>query len=152
MMDGFGFGYKRDEQNGVLWRKVNNGGIEIYPDVDIGKNTIIDRGSYRDTSIGRNTKIDNLVHIAHNVIIGKSCLIVAGTIVGGSVEIGDYCYLGMNCSIKDHVKIGNHVLIAAGSVVISDVPDYDIVAGNPAVSIKDKVNISDEERFQMVGY
>ena len=151
MQDGYGFGYKRLE-NGKLIRKENNFDIDIGQDVDIGLYSCIDKGSYRNTVIGEGTKIDNLVHIAHNAIIGKHCLIVAGTIIGGSAEIGDFCFIGMNSSIKDHVKIGKHVIVGAGSVVIHDVEDYDIVAGNPAKSVKDKVTLTPEQIFQLVGY
>jgi len=151
MQDGFGFGYLR-KSDGFLVRKKNSKMLVLGDNVEIGKYTVLDCGSYRNTVVGDGTKIDNLVHIGHNVIIGKNCLIVAGTVVGGSVEIGDSCYIGMNVSIRDHVKIGKHVLIGAGSVVLRDVPDYDIVAGNPAISIKNRVNLSPLERFQMVGY
>lgn len=146
-----GFGYFRN-RDGRLLKKQSDYETKIENDVEIGLNTVIDNGSYRDTVIGEGTKIDNLVHIGHNAIIGKHCLLVAGTVVGGSAEIGDFSYLGMNCSIKDHVKIGKHCLVGAGSVVVHDIPDYDIVAGNPAKSIKDKVTLKDSERFNMVGY
>ncbi len=150
-MFGHGFGYTRNEL-GVLVGKETNGSIILGKDVNVGINTVIDNGSYRDTIIDNGTKIDNLCHIAHNVIIGEHCLIIAGTVIGGSVQIGDYSYIGMNASIKDHVKIGKHVIVGAGSVVINDILDYGIVAGNPAKSIKDKITLTDEERFNMAGY
>jgi len=151
MLDGFGFGYYRAE-GGHLHRKENKFDIKIGFNVDVGLYTCIDKGSYRDTEIGEGTKIDNLVHIGHNAIIGKHCLIVAGSVIGGSAEIGDFCFIGMNSSIKDHVKIGNHVTVGAGSVVINGIPDYDIVVGNPAKSVKDKVTLTSEKIFQMAGY
>jgi UDP-3-O-[3-hydroxymyristoyl] glucosamine N-acyltransferase len=149
-MFGHGFGYTRNDK-GELVGKETNGSTIIGKDVNIGINSVIDNGSYRDTVIGKGTKIDNLCHIAHNALIGEHVLIIAGTVVGGSVEIGSYSYIGMNVSIKDHIKIGKHVIVGAGSVVIEDIPDYDVVAGNPAKSIKSKVTIDDEARWHMVG-
>ena len=151
MQDGYGFGYARDN-TGKLIRKKNCCSIRIGNDVEISRAACIDYGSYRNTVIGDGTKIDNLVHVGHNAIIGKHCLLVAGSIIGGSSEIGDYSYIGMNASIKDHVKIGNHVIVGSGAVVISDILDYDIVVGNPAKSILGKINLTDEERWNMVGY
>lgn len=151
MLDGYGFGYFR-AADGTLIRKENHKHIVTGIEVEIGKNTVIDYGSYRNTFIDDGTKIDNLCHIGHNAKIGKHCLIVAGSVIGGSVEIGDFCYIGMNASIRDHVKIGKNVIVGAGSVVLKDVPDHDIVAGNPAISIKNRVTLSKEERFNMVAY
>jgi len=89
----------------------------------------IDRAVNGYTFIGEGTKIDNLVHVAHGVKIGKHCLIVAGTVIGGSTEIGDRCFLGINCSIKNKVNIGNDVTIGMGAIVLSDVPDGTVVKG-----------------------
>jgi len=148
---GSGFGFKRNK-SGELTRNDHPFGVIFGKDVEIGRLTNIDQGSWRSTSIGMGTKIDSLVHIGHNVIIGRHCLLVSGCVIGGSTEIGDYTYIGENASIKQHLKIGHHVIVGQGAVVIKDVPDYDIVGGNTAKSIKDKVNLTDEERFRMVGY
>ena len=148
---GSGFGFKRNK-SGELKRNEHPFSVIFGEDVEIGRLTNIDRGSWRSTSIGKGTKIDSLVHIGHNAIIGKHCLLVSGCVIGGSAEIGDYSYIGMNAVIKQHIKIGNHTIIGAGSIVINDVPFHEIMAGNPAVSIRNKVNLTDEERFRMVGY
>lgn len=148
LKDRFGFGYKRD-MFGHLSRKPNNFGVIKGKGVEIGRHTCIDKGSYRDTKIGDYTKIDNLVHIGHNSIIGKECLIVAGSVIGGSAVIGDYCYIGMNVSVLDHITIGNNSIIGAGSVVTKNVPANSIWAGNPAKPIK--TTLTPEERFQMCG-
>ena len=141
-----GFGYFRNDK-GILIKKESNYSKKIGDDVDIGINTVIDNGSYRDTIIGNGTKIDNLVHIGHNAVIGEHCLIVAGTVIGGSVQVGSFTYIGMNVSVKDHVKIGIHCIIGAGSVVIKDVDDYSIIAGNPAKQIK--TNLSAKQLHDM---
>ena len=136
MKDGYGFGFTRDER-GKLKRKPNNFGVKIGKDVEVGLYTCIDKGSYRDTVIGEGTKLDNLIHVGHNAIIGKHCLIVAGSVIGGSVEIGDYTFIGMNVSIKEHVKIGKNCIIGAGSVVLNDVPSGQVWVGNPARYLKE---------------
>ena len=148
---GSGFGFMRDK-SGKLKRNEHDYEIKLGRNVEIGRLTNIDKGSWRDTIIGNGTKIDSLVHIGHNAIVGKHCLLVAGSNIGGSAEIGEYSYIGMNAVIKQHIKIGKHVIIGAGAIVINDVADYEIMAGNPAKSIKSKVKLTDEERFRMVCY
>lgn len=129
-----GFGYEWDGNEWVHFP--HHGNVVIGNEVRIGAYTCIDRGNESDTVIGNGTKIDNLVHIAHNAQIGERCLIVAGSVIGGSAKIGDRCFIGMNASIKEHVTIGNDVTIGAGAVVLCDVPDGETWAGVPAKKIK----------------
>lgn len=143
-----GFAYERYETTEPV-KFPHFRGVIIEDNVEICANTNIARGSLTDTVIGEGTKIDSMVHIAHNVRVGKNCLLTAGTIIGGSASIGDSCWTGLNCTIKDHVKLGNNVLVGAGACVIHDVPDGDIVAGIPAKSIKHKVSTHDT--FLMAG-
>lgn len=126
-----GFGYARAE-DGTLVKMPHRGNVVIEENVEIGSNTCIDRAVVGSTVIGAGTKIDNLVHIAHGVKIGKNCLIVAGAVIGGSCEIGDNCFIGINASIKNKVKIGNNVTVGMCAVVLKDVPDGVTVIGNPA--------------------
>ncbi len=133
-----GFAFERYE-NGTLERFPHIGGVKIGKNVEISANSSVARGSLSDTIIGDGTKLDALVHVAHNVKIGKDCELTAGTIIGGSALLGDMCWTGLNSMIKDNIKIGNNVIIAASAGVIHDVIDGDIVAGIPAKSIKDKV-------------
>jgi UDP-3-O-[3-hydroxymyristoyl] glucosamine N-acyltransferase len=143
-----GFGFER-LPNGQIERFPHLKGVIIGNNVEICPNSAIARGSLSDTKIGDETKIDALVSIAHNVQVGKRCLVTEGAIIGGSVKIGDECWLGLNSTIKQKVKIGNNVLVAAGACVLHDVPDEDIVGGVPAKSIKDKV--SSDRLFMMAG-
>ena len=143
-----GFGFER-LPNGQLERFPHLKGVIIGDNVEICPNSAIARGSLLDTRIGDETKIDALVSIAHNVQIGKRCLLTEGAIVGGSVKIGDECWLGLNSTVKQKVKIGNNVLVSAGACVLHDVLDTDIVAGSPAKSIKEKV--SSDRVFMMAG-
>jgi UDP-3-O-[3-hydroxymyristoyl] glucosamine N-acyltransferase len=111
------------------------GKVIIGNDVEIQTNCSIARGSLKDTIIEDGTKIDALVHVAHNVNIGKNCSLTAGTIIGGSTTIGDTCWLGLNSTVKHKLRIGNKVIIGSGASVIDNIPDEDIVAGIPAKSI-----------------
>jgi len=143
-----GFAFERD-RDGRLERFPHLGGVILEDDVEVCANSSIAGGSLGHTLVGRGTKIDALVHIAHNVRIGRNCQLAAGTIIGGSTTIGDSCWTGLNSTLKNHIAIGNNVLVAAGACVTVNVLDGDIVAGVPARSIKDKVKT--RELFIMVG-
>lgn len=143
-----GFAFER-LPDGSLERFPHAAGVIVGRNVEICANCSITGGSLTNTIIGDGTKIDALVHIAHNVRVGKNCQLAAGTIVGGSTVIGDSCWLGLNSTLKNQISIGDHVLVAAGACVIKDVPPEDVVAGVPAKSIRDKV--SSPELFLMRG-
>jgi UDP-3-O-[3-hydroxymyristoyl] glucosamine N-acyltransferase len=134
-----GFSYERDEHNFELERFPHIGGVKIGANVEVSTNCSIARGSLSDTIIGDGTKIDALVHIAHNVQIGRNCVLASGTIVGGSTKIDDACWCGLNCTIKHKVRIGTGVTIENGSSVIHDIPDGEVVEGVPAKSIKNRL-------------
>ena len=144
-----GFAYERDPETLELERFPHIGGVIIGNNVEICANSSIARGSLSDTVIGDGTKMDALVHVAHNVVIGRNCELTAGTIIGGSTTIGDTCWTGLNSTLKNKIKIGNKVVVGAGACVIHDVPDEDIVAGVPAKSIKNKV--TSDKLFLMAG-
>ena len=144
-----GFAYERDPETLELERFPHIGGVVIGNNVEICANSSIARGSLSDTVIGDGTKLDALVHVAHNVVIGRNCELTAGTIIGGSTTLGDTCWTGLNSTLKNKIKIGNKVIVGAGALVINDVPAEDIVAGVPAKSIKHKV--SSDKLFLMAG-
>lgn len=112
------------------------GRVIIQDDVEVGSNTTIDRGALSDTIIGEGTKIDNLVQIAHNVRIGRFCVIAAHCGISGSVTIGDMTMLGGRVGLADHLVIGSRVQIAAASGVMNDIPDGEKWGGLPARPIK----------------
>jgi len=143
-----GFAYERHD-TGELEKFPHKGYVRLGDNVEIYANCSVARGSLSDTIIGNGTKLDALVHIAHNVIVGKNCELTAGTIVGGSTTIGDTTWTGLNSTLKNKIKVGSNVIVASGASVIHDVPDCDIVAGVPARSIKHKVNT--DEVFLMAG-
>jgi len=111
--------------------------VIIQDDVEIGANTTIDRGGIRDTVIGEGTKIDNLVQIAHNVTIGRHCLIAGQVGISGSARLGDFVMLGGKVGIADHVTIGTGASLGAQSGVMGDVPAGARWIGSPAQPVRD---------------
>jgi UDP-3-O-[3-hydroxymyristoyl] glucosamine N-acyltransferase len=131
--DGFGFAFAA----GRFGKVPQVGRVIIQDDVEIGANTTIDRGATRDTVVGEGTKIDNLVQIAHNVVIGRHCAIVAQTGISGSARLGDYVMLGGQVGVVGHVTIGARAQIAASSNVSGDVPEGARWGGTPAKPMRD---------------
>jgi UDP-3-O-[3-hydroxymyristoyl] glucosamine N-acyltransferase len=113
------------------------GRVIIQNDVEIGANATIDRGAIRDTVIGEGSKIDNLVQIAHNVEIGRHCLIASQTGISGSTTVGDFVMMGGKVGITDHITIGTGAQIAAGSGVMSNIPPGTKWGGSPAEPARD---------------
>jgi UDP-3-O-[3-hydroxymyristoyl] glucosamine N-acyltransferase len=116
----------------VLTRIQSLGSVDIGDDVEIGAATTIDRATIEATRIGRGTKIDNHVHIGHNVTIGETCIVCGKVGVSGSVTIGDRVRLGGGAGIADHVTIGDEAVVAAGSGVGSNIAAGSFVSGAPA--------------------
>lgn len=131
-----GFGYEFDKGR---HRKVRQAGIvQIDNDVEIGAGTMVDRARFGRTWIGEGTKIDNLVQIGHNVVIGKHCIIVASTAIAGSAQIGDYVVIAAQCGIAGHVKIGSQATLAARCGVTKDLPGGAAYMGFPAIPVHDE--------------
>ena len=127
--DGFGYVFDQDHH-----RKISQvGGVVIENDVEIGANCTIDRGALGDTVIGEGTKIDNLVQIGHNVVIGKHCIIVAQNGIGGSTQIGEYSTLGGQVGVIGHITIGPKTVIAAQSCVLNNLEGGKQYMGFPAI-------------------
>lgn len=112
------------------------GRVIIQDGVSIGANTTIDRGAFDDTVIGENTKIDNLVQIAHNVRVGRNCVMAAHTGISGSVTIGDGAQFGGRAGVADHVTIGAGARVGAAAGVMKDIPAGETWGGMPARSIR----------------
>lgn len=129
-----GFGFAIDPTGFVKVPQL--GRVLIEDSVEIGANTTIDRGASGDTVIGAGTWIDNLVHIAHNVKVGRGCIIVAQTGVAGSCELGDFVVLGGQVGVAGHLKIGTAARVAAKSGVTKDIPAKEEWMGYPAKPMK----------------
>jgi UDP-3-O-[3-hydroxymyristoyl] glucosamine N-acyltransferase len=125
-----GFGYVLDQ--GRHRKLLQLGNVVIHDDVEIGANAAIDRGALGSTVIGQGTKIDNLVHVAHNVVIGRHCMILGQVGFGGSTTLGDYVIVASQSGVSDHLKIGTQAVIGAKSGVMRDVADRVRVLGIPA--------------------
>jgi UDP-3-O-[3-hydroxymyristoyl] glucosamine N-acyltransferase len=131
--DGFGFAMSPRGHMKVP----QTGRVVIQDDVEIGANSTIDRGANRDTVIGEGAKIDNLVQIGHNVVIGRHCVVVAQVGISGSCEIGDFVAIGGQAGVAGHLKIGAGAQIGASSGVMNDVPAGQVWIGAPAQPVKD---------------
>ncbi len=131
--DGFGYVTEND-----LHEKIpQEGNVIIEDNVEIGSNCAIDRATIGSTVIGEMTKIDNLVHIAHNVKIGKGCLLTAGFAVAGSSEIGNYCTFAGQVGVAPHLKVGDRSIVASKSGITKSLKGGKVYAGFPAREIKD---------------
>lgn len=114
-----GFGYVRDADNGDYTQFPQQGTLFIEEDVEIGANTTIDRGALEETRIARGSKLDNLVHIGHNVRIGRNVVIAAQTGISGSSAVGDGAILGGQVGIGEHADVGPQVILGGGTGVLS---------------------------------
>ncbi len=126
-----GFGYEKDEK-GDVFKFPHVGGVIIEDNVEIGANTCIDRGSLGDTLIKRGAKIDNLVHIAHNVVVGENTFIIANAMIGGSTIIGNNSWVAPSVSLMNGISVGKDVTIGMSSLVTKSIPDGETYAGSPA--------------------
>lgn len=135
--DGFGF----IKVNGNNQKIEQIGTVIIEDNVEIGANTTIDRGAIGDTIIKKYTKIDNLVQIAHNDIIGENCLIISQVGIAGSTIVGNNVTLAGQVGVSGHIKIGDNVVIAAKSGVHGNVESNQILSGYPLVDHKEDLKI-----------
>lgn len=131
--DGYGYYFKDD---GSVRKVEHFGGVEIGNDVEIGANACIDRGTIDDTVIGAYSKIDNLVHIAHNVHIGVAVCVVAGAVICGSAKLKEGAYIAPGGIVKNQLVVGKDGFVGLGAVVTRSVEDEDVVTGIPARPVR----------------
>ncbi len=125
-----GFGYVLDQ--GVHRKVPQVGNVIIHDDVEIGANVTVDRGALGSTIIGKGSKIDNLVQIGHNVVVGENCILVAQVGIAGSTKLGNFVTLAGQVGLAGHLKIGDDVIIAAQAGVMNNIPDKEKWIGSPA--------------------
>ncbi|NLK50499.1 MAG: UDP-3-O-(3-hydroxymyristoyl)glucosamine N-acyltransferase [Candidatus Cloacimonetes bacterium] len=127
--DGFGFALIGDVQQKIP----QIGNVEIHDFVEIGANTCVDRATLGSTVIGEGSKLDNLVQIGHNCVIGKHCIICAQVGLAGSTTLGDYVYLAGQVGAAGHLKIGDRAMVGAQSGITNDIPEDSQFLGTPAM-------------------
>lgn len=124
------------------WTRIHSlGGVEIGDDVEIGANATIDRGTIRATRVGRGTKIDNLVMLGHNVVVGEDCLLCSLVGVAGSSRIGDRVVLAGQVGVSDNIEIGDDVIAGGASKIFTRVPAGRVILGHPAVKMETQMEI-----------
>ena len=122
-----------ETKNNGFQRVDSVGGVLIGDNVEIGANTCIDKGTLKDTVIGSGSKIDNLVHIAHNVLVGRNCLICGQVGIAGSTEVGDNVIMGGQVGVADNLFIGESSVLAGKTGLSVNVPPKKFMMGNPAM-------------------
>lgn len=133
---------QRDAIRAQAWTRIHSiGAVTIGNDVEIGANACIDRGTIRDTLIGSGTKLDNLVHIGHNVQIGEDCLLCGQVGIAGSARIGNRVVLGGQCGVNDNIFVGDDVICGGATKVFTNAPAGRVLLGYPAVKMETHVEM-----------
>lgn len=124
------------------WTRIHSlGGVELGDDVEIGANSSVDRGTIRATRIGSGTKIDSLVQIGHNVVVGEDCLICGMAGVAGSARIGNRVVLAGRVAVNDNIEVGDDVIAGGASKIFTRVPAGRVILGNPATKMETQLEI-----------
>lgn len=128
------------------WTRIHTlGAVSIGDDVEIGMNATIDCGTIRDTVIGDGSKLDNLVHLGHNVRVGRNCLLCGQVGIAGSVTIGDHVVLGGQVGVSDNIFIGDGVVAGGGTKILSNVPAGRAMLGYPGTQMDKQI-----EQYKML--
>jgi len=128
---------QREEIRAQSWTRIHSlGAVAIGDDVEVGANATIDRGTIRDTVIGSGTKLDNLVHVGHNVQVGRDCLLCGQVGIAGSSRIGDRVVLAGQCGVNDNIFVGDDVICGGGTKIFTNAPAGRVLLGYPAVKME----------------
>lgn len=131
VIGGDGFGYV-NQNDGTKTKVLQTGNVILEDDVEIGNNSCVDRATANSTIVGKGTKIDNLVQIGHNDVIGQNCLFCAHVGISGSVTVGNNVTMAGQAATNGHITIGDNCLFAGRSGIIGDIPSGSVMAGFPA--------------------
>jgi UDP-3-O-[3-hydroxymyristoyl] glucosamine N-acyltransferase len=130
----------RGEAQAQGWTRIHSlGSVEIGDDVEVGANSAIDRGTIRATVIGSGTKLDNMVHIGHNVTVGRDTLLCGQVGIAGSARIGDRVVLGGQCGVSDNIFVGNDVIAGGATKIFTNAPAGRVLLGSPATKMETQV-------------
>ena len=133
----------RGELRDQHWVRIHSlGGVSLGDDVEVGANATIDRGTIRATSIGSGTKLDNMVHVGHNVQVGRDTLLCGQVGIAGSARIGDRVVLGGQCGVSDNIFVGDDVVAGGASKIFTNVPAGRVILGSPAVKMDTQIEIN----------
>lgn len=133
---------ERSEIRAQSWTRIHSlGAVTIGDDVELGANVCIDRGTIRDTVIGSGTKLDNLVHIGHNVQIGRDCLLCGQVGIAGSARIGDRVVMAGQCGVNDNIFVGDDVIAGGATKIFTNAPAGRVLLGYPAVKMESHVEM-----------
>ncbi len=133
---------ERGEIRAQSWHRIHSlGAVTIGDDVELGANVCIDRGTIRDTVIGSGSKLDNLVHVGHNVQIGRDCLLCGQVGIAGSARIGDRVVLAGQCGVNDNIFVGDDVIAGGATKIFTNAPAGRVLLGYPAVKMEAHVEI-----------
>lgn len=131
---------ERAEVKAQSWTRIHSlGTVEIGDDVEVGANCAIDRGTIRATRIGSGTKLDNLVHVGHNVEVGQDCLLCGQVGIAGSARIGNRVVLGGQCGVSDNIFVGDDVIAGGATKIFTNAPAGRVLLGSPALKMDQHV-------------
>lgn len=131
---------QRDGVTAQSWVRIHSlGAVEIGDDVEVGANCAIDRGTIRATRIGSGTKLDNLVHVGHNVQVGEDCLLCGQVGIAGSARIGNRVVMGGQCGVSDNIFVGDDVIAGGATKIFTNAPAGRVLLGSPALKMETHV-------------
>jgi len=131
---------ERHEFREQHWTRIHSlGGVELGDDVELGANATVDRGTMRATRIGRGTKIDNLVQVGHNSIVGEDCMLCGQVGVAGSVRIGNRVVLGGQVGVSDNIFVGDDVIAGGSTKIFTNAPAGRVLLGSPALKMEAQI-------------
>lgn len=132
----------RGKTEGQSWTRIHSlGSVELGHDVEIGANCAIDRGTVANTTIGNGTKLDNLVHVGHNVQVGEDTLLCGQVGIAGSAKIGSRVVLGGQCGVSDNIFVGDDVIAGGATKIFTNAPKGRVLMGSPAMKMETHVEI-----------